>query len=367
MTVFLNNLYLQNKIFYKKIIKDFKNSIVNSDFIGGNNINKFESNFKRKVKSKYCVSVANGTDGLIISLKCLNIKKGDEVITTSHSWVSTAEAIVAVGAKPVFVDTDKFFTINADLIEKKISIRTKAIIPVHLYGQPCDMTKILLLAKKYNLKIIEDCAQAHLTKFKKKIVGNFGDVGVFSFYPGKNLGAFGDAGAIICKKKKIYNLIRKYRNHGSIKKNNHEVFGINSRLDTVQANILNEKLVKLKYFNYLRNINAKIYRKYLKNNNNIQLPLERKFSYHSYHQFVIKVNKKRDSLRDYLKIKKIETAIHYPKMLFNIRPFIKFKGEDKFAISQINEKEILSLPMHPFLSKKQIMYICKHINIFFKN
>ena len=237
MRVRFNNLYLQNKIVYNDYIKSLKKTIKESSFINGKEILLFEENFKKLTRSKFCVSVANGTDALIISLKCLGIKYGDEVILPAHTWVSTAGSIIAVGAKPVFVDTDDFFTINSDKIEKKINKKTKAIIPVHLYGQPCDLKKIIKIAKKYNLKIVEDCAQAHLTKYNKKIVGNFGDVGTFSFFPGKNMGAMGDAGAIICNNKKLFDKISRYRNHGSLKKHDHLTFGINSRLDTFQASI----------------------------------------------------------------------------------------------------------------------------------
>ena len=292
MKVKFNNLYLQNKIFFKESKKIFYNAIVSSKFIGGKEIPGFERNFSKIVNSKYCVSVANGTDALIISLKCLGIGYGDEVITSAHTWVSTAGAIVAVGAKPVFVDTDKFFCIDADKVEKKISKKTKAIIPVHLYGQSCNMDKLISVAKKYNLKIIEDCAQAHLSKYKNKILGSIGDVGTFSFFPAKNLGSIGDAGAIVCNKKKIYESIKRYRNHGSIKKNEHKTFGINSRMDNIHALFLNKKLKFLKKFNYKRKNLSKLYQKKLHDNTDIELPVIRKDSEHTYHQYVIKVKKK---------------------------------------------------------------------------
>ena len=192
--------------------------------------------------SKYCITVANGTDALIISLKSFDIKQGDEVITAAHTWVSTAGAIIAVGAKPVFVDSDEFYTIDVKKIEKKITKKTKAIIPVHLYGQSCEMDKLMKIANKYKLKVIEDCAQAHLSKYKGKILGNYGDVGTFSFFPGKNLGSIGDAGAIICSKKKIYDFIIKYKNHGSLK-NNHKIFWLNSRMDNIHFILLKKWVI----------------------------------------------------------------------------------------------------------------------------
>ena len=368
MRIKFNDLYLQNKIFLRDFLKIFKNSVVNSQFIGGKNINLFEKRFSNLFKSKFCVSVANGTDALIISLKCLNIGFGDEVIVPSHTWVSTAGAVVAVGAIPVFVDTDDYFTINVDEIENKISKKTKAIIPVHLYGQSCDMSKIIRIAKKYKLKVIEDCAQAHLTKYNDKIVGNFGDIGTFSLFPGKNLGALGDAGVIICNKKNIFEKIRRYKNHGSIKKNLHEIFGINSRLDSIQASLLNKKIEHLKNFNFKRKKIAKIYISKLIDNDQIELPKIRHLTDHTFHQFVIKVkrNSHRNLLMKFLKTKGIETSLHYPKMLFNLKPFKKFKGRDRFNNSNSAEKKIISLPIHPFLKKEEAQYVSNQINIFFK-
>ncbi len=367
MKVKFNNLYLQNKIFFKESKKIFHDAILNSKFIGGKEIAIFEKNFSKIVNSKYCVSVANGTDALIISLKCLGISHGDEVITSAHTWVSTAGAIVAVGAKPVFVDTDKFFCIDVDKVEKKISKKTKAIIPVHLYGQSCNMDKLIRIAKKYNLKIIEDCAQAHLSKYKNKTVGSIGDVGTFSFFPAKNLGSIGDAGAIVCNKKKIYELIKRYRNHGSIKKNEHETFGINSRMDNIHALFLNKKLKFLKRFNLKRIYLTKLYQKKLHNNKDIELPVIRKNSVHTYHQYVIKVKRNRKGLINYLKNKNIETSIHYPKMVISLRPYRKNINMKEFKNCLNDEKSILSLPIHPFLTEKEISYVCKNINSFFKN
>lgn len=365
MKIKFNNLYLQNKIFLKEFTNSFKKLVKNSSFIGGKEIVSFENNFRKKFKSRYCISVANGTDALIIALKCLGIKYNDEVIVPAHTWVSTAGAVVAVGAKPKFVDCDEFFTIDVSKIESKISKKTKAIIPVHLYGQPCDMDKILKISKKYKLKIIEDCAQAHLTKYNGKIVGNFGHVGTFSFFPGKNMGAMGDAGAIICNNKKLFYDIKKYRNHGSLKKNEHETFGINSRLDTLQAIILNKKISYLQKQNNQRKKIALLYKKYLNKNSNIILPSIRNNSSHTYHQFVIKVKKDRKKFTNYLKKKGIDTNIHYPKMLISLKPYKKFVGTDNYNYCLNYEKKIVSLPIHPYLSKKQIKYVCGSINEYF--
>ena len=366
MKVKFNNLFLQNKPILNQTRKILNYSIKNSKFIGGKEILVFEKKFAKLTNSKYCITVANGTDALIISLKSLNIKQGDEVITTAHTWVSTAGAIIAVGATPVFVDTDEFYTINVKKIEKKITKKTKAIIPVHLYGQSCEMDKLMRIANKYNLKVIEDCAQAHLSKYKGKILGNFGDTGTFSFFPGKNLGSIGDAGAIICNKKQIYDFIIKYKNHGSLKKNNHKIFGLNSRMDNIHASFLTQKMKYLNNFNSKREKIAKKYNANLSRNKFISLPMKRKNSYHSYHQYVIKVNKSRNKLIDFLKKKKIDTSIHYPKMIINLLPYKKFARKRDFKNCIKDEREILSLPMHPFLTNKEIDYICKNINNFFK-
>ena len=367
MKIKFNNLYLQNRLFFNSFISSLKKKIKHSSFIGGYQVDLLEENFKKAFNSKYCVSVANGTDALIISLKCLGIGYGDEIIVPNHTWVSTAGAVIAIGATPVFVDTDEYFTINTNQIEKKISKKTKAIIPVHLYGQPCNMKKILQISKKFKLKIIEDCAQAHLTKYNKKTVGNFGDVGTFSFFPGKNLGAFGDAGIIICNRKGIFDKIKKYKNHGAIKKNEHKTFGVNSRLDTIQALILNKKIPFLKKFNYRRKKVVEIYRSQLKKNNFIELPKIRNLAEHTYHQFVIQIKNKnyRNLLIKYLRLKGIETSIHYPKMITNLEPYKIYRCGDKFENSSIYEKKILSLPIHPFMSKKEILYVSESINLFF--
>ena len=366
MKVQFNNLFLQNNLVLNYSKEMFTEAIKYSKFIGGKEISVFEKNFAKKMKSKYCVSVANGTDALIISLKCLGIKSGDEVITSAHSWVSTAGAIVAVGARPVFVDTDKYFTIDTKKIEAKINKKTKAIIPVHLYGQSCEMDKLLIIAKKYKIKIIEDCAQAHLSKYKGKILGNFGEVGTFSFFPGKNLGSIGDAGAIICNNKKIYNSLKLYKNHGSFKKNNHLTFGVNSRMDNIHASFLNKKLKFLDKFNSNRIKIAKKYQSKLISNKYLELPQSRKNSLHTFHQYVIKVKKNRKSLIDYLKNKNISTSIHYPKMIINLKPYQNFANKKEFKNCSKDEKCIISLPIHPFLTNKEIDFVCKIINDYFK-
>jgi hypothetical protein len=215
------------------------NLIENASFIGGEELDTFKDNFAAKYGVSHCIPVANGTDALFIAIKMLGIQPGDEVITTAMSWISTAETISLAGAKPVFVDVDDYYTIDATKIEAAITEKTRAIIPVHLYGQSADMEAINSLAKKYDLKIIEDCAQSHFSKFKEINVGLWGDIATFSFYPGKNLGAYGDAGAIITKDETLATQCKMFANHGALKKHEHLIEGINSRMDTIQAGVLN--------------------------------------------------------------------------------------------------------------------------------
>ena len=239
--------FVDLKAQYQNINKEIDGAIANviSDaaFIGGKYVTEFEHNFATFYGAKHCIGVANGTDAIYIALRMLGIGKGDEVITVANTWISTSETIVQSGAKPVFVDIEPdYLTIDVNKIEEKITSNTKAIIPVHLFGHPVDMDPILELAKKYDLKVIEDCAQAHIAEYKSKRVGLFGDIATFSFYPGKNLGAYGDAGCIVTDNDELAERCRMFANHGSKAKHDHRIHGINSRLDGMQAAILNAKL-----------------------------------------------------------------------------------------------------------------------------
>ena len=350
----------------KEIDSSIKNVIENTAFIKGENVKNFENNFSKILKSKYCISCANGTDALYITLKSLGIGRGDEVITAANSWISSSEAISQTGAKVVFADIEaNYFTIDPKDILKKITKKTKAIIPVHLFGQSSDIREIVKLAKKFNLYVVEDCAQSHLGENKKKLLGNFGIAGTFSFYPGKNLGAFGDAGAIITNNKNLAIKMRKFANHGSLIKHNHTIEGVNSRMDGIQAAILNVKLRYLKAWNNKRLSNAKLYHKYLFQNDNLILPNIRKNTKHAFHLFVVRVNK-RKKLINYLKENNISTGIHYPIPL----PFLKaYKHLNRlpkhYPISWRYHKKILSLPMFPELSEQNIKFISNKINKFY--
>ena len=244
----LVDLKKQYKSIKSEIDKSIKDVLMKTSFIGGENILQFETNFKKYIGVNHCISCANGTDSIEILLRTLEVKKGDEVIVPAISWISTSEAVTSVGAKPVFVDVHPdYYTIDLKKIESVITNKTKAIIPVHLYGQPVEMPKLMAIAKEHNLKVIEDCAQAHGAEFNKKKIGSFGDCASFSFYPGKNLGAFGDAGAMLTNDSKLAEKARLIANHGQKEKHNHIIEGRNSRMDSIHAAVLNVKL------NYLNN------------------------------------------------------------------------------------------------------------------
>jgi len=350
----------------EEIDNAIKDVVENSLFIGGEKVRMFENNFAQKYGVKHCVSLANGTDAIYITLKMLGIGEGDEVITTAHSWISTSETITQTGATPVFVDVEKdFFTLDPMLIKNKITSKTKAIIPVHIYGQMCDMDAITAIAKKYDLYVIEDCAQSHFSEYKGKKAGLFGDAGTFSFYPGKNLGAYGDAGCVITNNDKLSKKIRMFANHGSIKKHDHLIEGVNSRLDGIQAAILNVKLKKIISWTRNRIVNASYYKNQLRDIPEILLPKVRSNSKHSFHLYVVRV-KDRDKLKEYLSKKGISTAIHYPKALPLLKAY-DYLGYTKseIPISSKNQNQILSLPIYPELSEDQMNYIASSIKDFY--
>ncbi len=340
-----------------------QNVLNNTSFIMGEELKKFEEEFARFCNVKYAIGVANGSDALILALRACEIGKGNEVITVPHTFISTTEAISNVGGKVVLVDIDpKTYTIDVTKIEEKITEETKAIIPVHLYGQPVDMGPIMELAKKYNIKIIEDAAQAHGAEYKGEKVGSIGDVGCFSFYPGKNLGAYGDAGIVVTNSKEIAEKIKLLRNHGRItKKYEHKIEGYSSRLDNLQAAILRVKLKYLNKWNDKRRNNAKKYNELLSNINGIITPYEADYAKHVYHLYVVRTEN-RDKLREKLKSESIATGIHYPLPL-HLQPaysYLGYKNGD-FPITEKASQEILSLPMFAELTDKQIEEIGKLI------
>jgi len=358
---------------YNSIKTEIDNAIQrvldNTSFIMGDELKKFEEEFALFCNTKYAIGVANGSDALILALRACGISKDDEVITVPHSFIATTEAITHVGGKIVFVDIDpKTYTIDVSKIEEKITEKTKAIIPVHLYGQPADMNHIIELAKKYNLKVIEDAAQAHGAEYKGKKVGSIGDVACFSFYPGKNLGAYGDAGMITTNREEIAQKVKLLRNHGRItKKYEHEIEGYSSRLDNLQAAILRVKLKYLNQWNGMRRKNARKYNELLNNIGGIITPYEADYAKHVYHLYVIRT-KDRDKLREELKSNGVTTGIHYPIPL-HLQPAYNYLGYKRgnFPVTEECSQKILSLPMFDELNDKQIEKLVKLIKNYYYN
>lgn len=366
MRVEFVDLKRQYKNLKKEIDAAIDKVIGKGSFILGEELKEFEREFAKYCGAKYCVGVASGTDALFLSLKAMGIGIGDEVITAPNSFMASASCISMVGARPVFADIDsKTFNIDANKIEKKITSRTKAIIPVHLYGQPADMAPIKKTAKKHNLKILEDACQAHGAKYKGTKVGNLGDIAAFSLYPGKNLGAYGDGGAVITNNKKLAEKVLMLRMYGGKKRDFYSIKGFNSRLDNLQAVILSVKLKYLDGWNAKRRKNAKLYDKFLKNSG-VVLPLVMDGVLPVFQLYVIRA-KKRDELRKYLAKKGISTIIHYP-LPIHLQPANKDLGYKRgdFPETEKAAREILSLPIFPELTEKEIKYISQSIIDFYK-
>lgn len=349
----------------KKEIDEAIQRVLNKcNFIMGDEVKEFEEELASFCSAKYAVGVSSGTDALLLALKAINIQPGDEVITVPNTFIATTEAITMAGGKIKFVDIDEeTFNIDTNKIESAITNKTRAILPVHLYGQPANMDPIIDLAKKYNLKVIEDAAQAHGAEYNNKRVGALGDIGIFSFYPGKNLGAYGDAGAVVTNDPDISNKIAMLRNHGRTKKYEHEYEGYNCRLDTLQAAILRVKLKYINSWNEARRNHAYSYRKLLQNTD-IILPTEQKDCKHIYHIFAVRTAD-RDNLLNKLKNEGIGAGIHYPIPL-HLQPAYRYLGYKKgdFPITEKCAREIISLPMYPELDEVKIKRIAEAISKF---
>lgn len=359
----MNIPFVDLKSQYESIKKEIDNAISTvisqAAFIGGPHVKSFEEAFAKFCNMKHCIGVANGTDALYIAMKTLGIGKGDEVITAANSFIATSEAITMTGAKVVFVDINsQTYNIDAQKIEEKITPRTKAILPVHLYGQPVDMDPILSLAHKYDLKVVEDAAQAHGAVYKGRRIGSFGDMACFSFYPGKNLGAYGDAGAIVTSNEELALKATMFANHGRSDKYNHEIEGVNSRLDGLQAAILEIKLKYLPKWTEARRKNAYCYNKYLADTGLIT-PVEIENVIAVYHLYVVRIKKElRQKLQAHLQSKGISTGIHYPIALPNLKAYAYLNHtENDFPEASKAAQEIVSLPMFPELAEPQIKYI----------
>jgi dTDP-4-amino-4,6-dideoxygalactose transaminase len=329
--------------------------IAESAYIRSRQVDAFEQAWARTLGVKHCVSCANGTDAIYIALRALGLQPGDEVITSAHSWISTSETITQAGGRVVFCDTDaETFTIDPCDIERKITSATVGIIPVHLYGQPADMGAIMAIAKKRNLWVIEDCAQAHLASYKGQLVGTFGNVATFSFYPGKNLGAYGDAGCAVTNDDQLADWMTTFARHGG--KGDHVMEGINSRMDGLQAAILNAKLPHLAAWTAARRAVAACYNELLENVGDVITPTVKSDRDHVYHLYVVRTEN-RDALREHLSQGGISTVLNYPKAL-PFYPAYAYLGHTPkdFPGAYFNQSRILSLPIYPEMPEEAIQF-----------
>lgn len=353
---------------YQSLKKEIDSCILlnleNTSFIGGQEITQFEQSFASYVNANFCVACANGTDSIEILLKAMGITQNDEVLVPAISWISTSEAVSSIGATPIFVDIDAYnYTIDTNLILSKITSKTKAIIPVHLYGQPANMHAIMKIARANKLKVLEDCAQAHGAKIDGQHVGSFGDAASFSFYPGKNLGAYGDAGCMITNDKEIARKAKLIANHGQIIKHNHIIEGRNSRLDNIQAAILNVKIPHLNHWIKRRNEIGIQYINKIKNVK-IKTPVINNSNYHAFHLFVIRCDS-RDELILHLKDNGIGYSIHYPTALPFLECYAHFNHSFKdFPVASEYQNKILSIPMFPELEANEIDKVIDTLNKF---
>jgi dTDP-4-amino-4,6-dideoxygalactose transaminase len=339
--------------------------IEKSAFIGGAAVRDFEQSYATKYGVRHCISCANGTDAIYVALRMLGIGPGDEVITTATSWIATSETVSQAGATPVFVDVDDYFNLDADLLEGAVTDRTRAVIVVHLYGQAANMSAIRSFCDRHGLFLVEDCAQAHFAEWQGQRVGTMGDVATFSFYPGKNLGAWGDAGAIVTNDDELAGKCRMFTNHGALVKHQHEIEGINSRMDGIQAAILSAKLAHIDEWTAARRKVAAQYDELLAGIGDLELPRVRDGASHVYHLYVVRTAH-RNELADYLRARDIQTGIHYPTALPLLAAYSHL-GMTPASIPRAaaNQDRILSLPMYPEMSREMIEFVADSTRSFF--
>ncbi|MEK6334524.1 MAG: DegT/DnrJ/EryC1/StrS family aminotransferase [Acidobacteriota bacterium] len=354
----LVGLFDQYQTIKPEIDAAIENIITSSAFVGGEEVRKFETEFAAYCEAKACVGVGNGTDAIYLTLRAMGIGAGDEVITVAHTFIATSEAISATGATPVFVDiTEDTMLMDPAMVEKAITPRTRAIVPVHLYGQPCDMDAIMEIAERHGLKVIEDAAQAHGARWRGRRAGSIGDAGTFSFYPGKNLGAFGDAGAVVSQDEDLIERIRMLANHGRLEKYTHKIEGVNSRLDGLQAAILRVKLRHLDEWNESRRRLADYYMERL-TFPDLVLPVVHESAHPVWHLFVVRTAE-RERLQLQLKSEGVATGVHYPVPL-HVQPAYEHMAIPRgtLPVTEKVAKEVVSLPMYPELTEAHIDSVC---------
>ncbi len=364
-SLFMKIPFVDLKAQYESIRGEIDSAIAdvisNTAFISGRYAAIFEAEFAEYIGVKHCVAVANGTDALEIALRALEIGPGDEVIVPANTFFATAEAVVNVGAAPVFVDCEAgSYNIDTTRIEEKLSSRTKALIPVHLYGLPAEMDEIMSIAKKHGLKVVEDCAQSHGADYKGKRTGTFADIATFSFYPGKNLGAYGDAGAIVTSDPDLSETCRLIADHGQPAKYRHTLIGRNSRMDGIQAAVLSVKLKHLDRWLEARRHNASVYNRLLADCG-IPLPRAPEYVRHTYHLYVVRVTD-RDAVSGKLGEAGVATGLHYPTAIPFLEVFRNLgHGAADFPVAYAQMNELLSLPMYAELTDEMIEYVCEQL------
>jgi len=366
MRVPFMDLAAQYQSIKRQIDEAIASTIADCAFIGGLPVQKFEQEFASLYGVKHCISCGNGTDSLFIIMKMLGLGPGDEVLTPANSWISSSETISLTGARPVFVDVDPdYFSIDENCLHSKLTPSTRAVMAVHLQGQVCQMDALQDFCKTHQLFLIEDCAQAHLSEWKGKRAGLFGCAGSFSFYPGKNLGAYGDAGCIVTDDDDLASRCRMFGRHGALVKHQHKMEGINSRMDGLQAAILSAKLPFLVGWTERRIQNAAHYNAALEGIEQIQIPQVRENSRHTFHLYVIRATS-RNQLANYLSENGVETLLHYPTPLPYLEAYqhLNPRPED-FPVAWKLKDEILSLPMYPELRPDQIQYTADCIRAFY--
>ena len=368
------DLKTQYKQIEHEVLPMITEAMANGAFIGGPQVLNFEAEFAEFCDSAYCAGVNSGTDALRFALMAVGVGPGDEVITVPNTFIATTEAISQVGATPAFVDIDKqTYNMDPNKLDEylksrnrqsAIGNRIRAVIPVHLYGQPADMDPIMEIAREYNLAVVEDACQAHGALYKGRKAGSLSTVGCFSFYPGKNLGAYGEGGAIVTQDEETTNTIRMLRDHGQAKKYLHDVEGYNGRLDAIQAGVLRIKLKRLSDWNQSRREHAALYNELLSDTDGITLPFEADFARSVYHLYVILVDD-REGLQKFLGDKGIATGLHYPLPLHLQKAYehLDYK-EGSFPVTEKVAKTLLSLPMFPELKREQIEYVAASIKEF---
>jgi UDP-2-acetamido-2-deoxy-ribo-hexuluronate aminotransferase len=340
--------------------------ISSSSYINGPAVKKFSSNLAQWNNSKFVIPCANGTDGLQIAMMALDLEYGDEVIVPAFTYIATVEVIALLGLTPVFVEVNPdTFNIDVEEVKKAITSKTKAIVPVHLYGQSVDMDPIKILSEENDIYIIEDLAQAIGCEYKGKKVGNIGHIGVTSFFPSKNLGCYGDGGALFTNDDALANKIRMITNHGQSRKYYHDIVGVNSRLDTIQAAILDQKLKKLDEYISSRQDVAKIYDIELGQMEQfISIPKRTTYSTHVFHQYTLKLKSNRDELKEFLRERNIPSMIYYPLPIPDQKAYQHYSNKS-FPICEELSKQVISLPMHTHLERNQQLYIINSIKEFF--